>query len=58
MSVFTLMNGGILGLVALAGTAVVFTREPEKQIIGLSFFGLVLALMFLIYQAPWRSRNW
>ena len=52
MSVFFFMYAGILVLVALAGTAVVFTHEPEKQIIGVSFFGLVLALMFVIFQAP------
>lgn len=42
----------ILTLVAIAGTAVVLTRDPRNQVIGLSFFGLILAAMFFIYQAP------
>jgi len=42
----------ILVMVAAAGTAVVLTRDPTCQVIGLSFFGLLLALMFFIFQAP------
>jgi len=42
----------ILVMVAVAGTAVVLTRDPTCQVIGLSFFGLLLALMFFIFQAP------
>lgn len=42
----------ILLMVAIAGTAVVLTRDPTSQAIGLSFFGLLLALMFFIFQAP------
>jgi energy-converting hydrogenase B subunit D len=42
----------ILLMVAIAGTAVVLTRDPTSQTIGLSFFGLLLALMFFIFQAP------
>jgi energy-converting hydrogenase B subunit D len=42
----------ILVMVAVAGTAVVLTRDPTSQVIGLSFFGLLLALMFFIFQAP------
>jgi energy-converting hydrogenase B subunit D len=43
---------GILLLVAAAGTGVVLTRNPEAQIVGVSFFGLLLSLMFMILQAP------
>jgi energy-converting hydrogenase B subunit D len=43
---------GILLLVAAAGTGVVLTRNPEAQIVGVSFFGLMLSLMFMIFQAP------
>lgn len=39
-------------LVALSGTAVVLTRDPAKQIIGVSYFGLMLTLMFFVFQAP------
>ncbi len=42
----------ILGLVAVSGTLVVLTRRPDNQPIGISFFGLVLALMFTVFQAP------
>jgi energy-converting hydrogenase B subunit D len=39
-------------LVAVAGTAVVLTRDPLNQAIMASFYGLVLGIMFLVYQAP------
>lgn len=42
----------ILLFVAAAGTAVALTRAPERQIVGVSFLGLILALMFFIFQAP------
>ncbi len=42
----------ILLLVAVTGTAVVGSRQPETQPIGISFFGLILALMFTVFQAP------
>ena len=40
------LHAAILIFVALAGTAVVFTRNPLSQVIGLTFYGLLLALMF------------
>ncbi|HET9281428.1 MAG TPA: DUF4040 domain-containing protein [Candidatus Angelobacter sp.] len=46
------MQVTILIFVAIAGGAVVFTRNPLNQVMGLSFFGLLLALMFFIFQAP------
>lgn len=42
----------ILVFVAITGTAVVLTRNTTSQVIGLSFYGLILALMFFIFQAP------
>jgi uncharacterized MnhB-related membrane protein len=39
-------------LTAAAGTAVVLTREPLHQAIVLSVFGLVLAILFVVLQAP------
>ena len=39
-------------LVAAAGTAVVLTRDPLNQAIVASFYGLVLGIMFHVYQAP------
>ncbi len=47
-----IMQIAILAFVAITGTAVVLTRDPRNQVIGLSFYGLVLVLMFFIYQAP------
>ena len=46
------MQAAILVFVAIGGTAVVLTRDPKSQVIGLSFYGLLLALMFFLYQAP------
>ena len=48
----TVLQLSVLALVAVAGTGVVLTRDPFSQTIGLSFFGLTLALMFFILQAP------
>lgn len=48
---------GILRIFALLGVAaaafgVVRTRKPLEQAVAVSFFGLVLAVLFLLYQAP------
>lgn len=42
----------ILIFVAMSGTAVVLTRDPVRQVVGLSFYGIILALLFFILQAP------
>jgi energy-converting hydrogenase B subunit D len=42
----------ILLFVVVAGTAVVLTRDPSSQAVAVSFYGLLLALMFFIFQAP------
>ena len=42
----------VLLLVAAVGTAVVFTREPRRQAIVASFYGLLLAVLFFVLQAP------
>lgn len=41
-----------LTIVALAGTAVVFTDAPERQAVTLSVFGLTLVVLFVALQAP------
>ena len=46
------LHAAILIFVAVAGTAVVLTRNPLSQVIGLTFYGLLLALMFFMFQAP------
>jgi len=48
----TLLGTVILLMVACAGTGVVLTREPLSQCIAVSFYGLLLTLMFFIFQAP------
>ena len=42
----------VLLFVAISGTLVVFARNPLSQPIGISFFGLMLAVMFMAFQAP------
>jgi energy-converting hydrogenase B subunit D len=42
----------VLLLVAFAGTAVVRTRDPVNQALVASFYGLLLGILFLVYQAP------
>jgi energy-converting hydrogenase B subunit D len=42
----------ILLLVAAGATAVALIRVPVRQVIALSAYGLLLALMFLVLQAP------
>jgi uncharacterized MnhB-related membrane protein len=42
----------ILVLVALGATAVVLIRVPARQVIALSVYGLLLAVLFLAFQAP------
>jgi uncharacterized MnhB-related membrane protein len=42
----------ILVLVAAGATAVVLTRVPVRQVIALSAYGLLLAIMFMAVQAP------
>jgi uncharacterized MnhB-related membrane protein len=42
----------LLVLVAAGATAVALTRAPARQAIVLSGYGLLLALLFLAFQAP------
>lgn len=42
----------LLVLVAAGATAVVLMREPTRQVVLLSLYGIVLALLFLALQAP------
>lgn len=41
-----------LVVVALAGTAVVLTRDPPRQALVASVFGFSLAILFFAFQAP------
>ena len=42
----------VLVLVAAAATGVVLTRAPTRQVVALSAYGLILAMLFLVFQAP------
>lgn len=42
----------VLVLVAAMAAGVVLTRTPSRQVIALSVYGLLLALLFLVFQAP------
>ncbi len=48
----TALHVVILLLVAAGGTGVVLTRDPLSQAVGVSFFGLLLAILFPVFQAP------
>jgi energy-converting hydrogenase B subunit D len=42
----------LLVLVAVAATAVVLIRVPARQVLMLSVYGVLLAVLFLAFQAP------
>jgi energy-converting hydrogenase B subunit D len=42
----------ILVLVAAGATAVVLIRERVRQVLALSVYGVLLAVLFLAFQAP------
>lgn len=48
----TILQIVILMLVAAGGTGVVLSRDPLSQAVGVSFFGLLLSILFLVFQAP------
>ena len=48
----TALQATILVLVAAGGTVVVAVRDPLRQAIVASFFGILLAILFFVLQAP------
>ena len=42
----------VLILAAVTATAVVLTREPLQQAMVASLYGLVLGILFFVFQAP------
>lgn len=42
----------VLVLVAAGATAVVLIRRPVRQVVMLSVYGVLLAVLFLVFQAP------
>jgi uncharacterized MnhB-related membrane protein len=39
-------------LVAVVGTIVVLVRDPLRQVVLISLYGLALVVLFVIFQAP------
>ncbi len=52
MSVVDALQAVALLFVAVAATMVVLTREPVAQAIIVSFYGLLFAILFVLFQAP------
>jgi energy-converting hydrogenase B subunit D len=48
----TWFGAAMLLLVAISGFAVVSTRDVTEQVIGLGFYGILMALVFFYFQAP------
>jgi energy-converting hydrogenase B subunit D len=48
----TVLQTAALVLVALGGTGVVMSTDPLRQTIVLGIFGLALAVLFFVFQAP------
>ncbi|MBA2474192.1 MAG: DUF4040 domain-containing protein [Pseudonocardiales bacterium] len=48
----TALQVTILVLVGAGATAVVLTRDPIRQVVSLSIYGLLLAVLFMAFQAP------
>ena len=48
----TALQATALALVALGGTGVVATRDPLRQAMASGVFGILLAVLFFLFQAP------
>ncbi len=48
----TLLLATLFVLAAAAGTGVVLSRQPRRQVLAIAVNGLVLSLLFLALQAP------
>ncbi len=48
----TLLQIAALSAVAIGGTAVVLASDPLRQVLVLSVFGMSLAMLFFVFQAP------
>lgn len=50
--VVEILHAAALIFVAVVATVVVLTRQPVSQAIVVSFYGLLLAIVFVLFQAP------
>lgn len=48
----TAIRAVLLILIAAGGLAVVLTREPLRQALVVGAYGLLIALLFFVFQAP------
>ena len=48
----TMLQVMVLALVAVSATAVVAARDPLRQAMVASIYGLVLGILFFVFQAP------
>jgi energy-converting hydrogenase B subunit D len=48
----TALQVAIIAVVALAGASVTLMRDPLRQVMVSSFYGLTLVVLFLVFQAP------
>ena len=48
----SVLLAALLLLTAAAGTGVVLSREPRRQVLAIAANGFVLAILFLALQAP------
>ena len=48
----TVLQVTVLALVAVSATCVVLSRDPLRQAMVASIYGLVLGIMFFVFQAP------
>jgi energy-converting hydrogenase B subunit D len=48
----TIVQAVLLVIVGLGGTAVVLARDPARQALVTSVYGVTLAVLFLAFQAP------
>jgi uncharacterized MnhB-related membrane protein len=48
----TVLQIASLAVVACAGGAVVFAREPLRQTLMLGLYGMALTMLFVLFQAP------
>ncbi len=50
--VVEILQAAALIFVAVVATVVVLTRQPVSQAIVVSFYGLLLTIVFVLFQAP------
>ena len=46
------LQAALLALVAMVGTTVVLSRDTLRQVVVNGLYGLVLVLLFVVFQAP------